>query len=127
MPVSNDDRKVVEGLFKAMQAGPAGEDAMMALFAENAVFVEPFSGEVRTHTGTDAIRTSFQQMWSEPGPELTLNLERVDVDGDRVRAEWNCTSPAFPEPMRGHDLFPISEGKIARLEVVVTSMPPMGP
>lgn len=127
MPISNDDRKMVEALFKAMQAGPAGEDAMMALFAENAVFVEPFSGEVRTHTGTDAIRTSFKQMWSEPGPELSLNLERVDVDGDRVRAEWNCTSPAFPEPMRGHDLFTISEGKIARLEVVVTSMPPMGP
>ncbi len=127
MPVSNDDRTMVEALFKAMQAGPAGEDAMMALFAENAVFVEPFSGEVRTHTGTDAIRTSFQQMWSEPGPELSLNLERVDVDGDRVRAEWNCTSPAFPEPMRGHDLFTIREGKIARLEVVVTSMPPMGP
>ncbi len=64
MPVSNDDRKMVEALFKAMQAGPDGEDAMMALFAENAVFVEPFSGEIKTHTGTAANRTSFKQMWS---------------------------------------------------------------
>ncbi len=58
MPVSNEDRNVVENMFKAMQAGPEGENAMMALFASDAVFVEPFSGEVKTHQGADAIRTS---------------------------------------------------------------------
>ncbi len=127
MAISDQDRAVIEALFKAMQAGPGGEEEMMALFAADAVFVEPFSGQVQTHQGTDAIRASFREMWANPAPELTLTLERVDVDGDCLRAEWNCTSPVFPEPMRGHDLFTIQKGRITRLEVVVTTMPPMGP
>ena len=49
MPVKDEDRKVVEELFKAMQAGPDGEEALMALFHEDAVFTEPFSGQPRTH------------------------------------------------------------------------------
>ena len=127
MGVNEGERKVVERLFKAMQARPAGEREMMALFADDAVFIEPFSGVPRTHEGIDAIRTSFREMWSEPGPELTLTLSRVDREGDIVRAEWSCTSPAFPTPMRGFDLFTLSDGKIVRLEVHVTDMPPMGP
>jgi ketosteroid isomerase-like protein len=124
MPVPEHDRKTVEGLFKAMQMGPSGEEAMMGLFDENAVFVEPFSGQVRTHTGKRAIRESFRQMWKEPIPDLRLTLDRVDLDGDAVRAEWTCVSPAFPRPMRGFDLFRIRAGKIVRLEIVVTEMPP---
>lgn len=125
MPVSDQQQQVVEGLFKAMQAGPAGEDAMMALFAPDAVFIEPFSGEVQTHHGKDAIRSSFQEMWRDPAPDLQLMIERIDLDGDHVRADWTCTSPAFATPMRGHDLFTISAGMITRLEVIVTDMPPM--
>ncbi len=125
MTVSDSQRKVVEILFKAMQAGPSGEEEMMALFAEDAVFIEPFSGEPKTHSGKAAIRASFQEMWREPPPDLKLTLDRLDLDGDRVRAEWTCTSPVFPEPMRGRDLFTISSGKIARLEITVTGMPPM--
>jgi hypothetical protein len=124
MPVSEQDRKTVESLFKAMQMGPPGEEAMMALFDENAVFIEPFSGQVQTHTGKRAIRDSFRQMWKEPLPDLRLSLDRVDLDGDAVRAEWTCVSPAFPVPMRGFDLFRIHAGKILRLEIVVTEMPP---
>lgn len=127
MPVENEDRRVVEAMFKAMQAGPTGEEDMMALFAEDATFIEPFSGEPRTHNGVDAIRQSFKDMWSQPGPELNLVMDRVDMDGDVIKAEWTCTSEAFPTPMRGFDLFQITSGKIQRLEVVVTDMPPMGP
>ena len=127
MPVQNEDRKVVESLFRAMQAGPAGEDQMMGLFADHATFIEPFSGEARTHNGKDAIRSSFKEMWSNPAPDLQLSLDRVDLDGDRVRADWTCTSPAFPTPMKGYDLFTIEGRKIVRLEIVVTDMPPMGP
>ena len=127
MTVSEPDRKIVENLFKAMQAGPAGEDDMMALFADDAVFTEPFGGEPKTHTGKDAIRASFKAMWEEPAPELKLMLDRVDLDGQDVRAEWTCTSPIFPTPMRGYDVFTIAGGKIAKLEITVTEMPPMGP
>jgi hypothetical protein len=127
MPVSEPDRRIVESLFKAMQAGPAGEAAMMNLFADTAVFMEPFSGAVQTHHGKDAIRASFRDMWKEPLPDLKLSIDRVDLDGDHVRAEWTCTSSAFPSPMRGFDLFTIHSGKITRLEINVTEMPPMGP
>ena len=126
MTVTESNRKVVENLFKAMQAGPSGEDEMMSLFADDAVFIEPFSGQVRTHEGKTAIRVSFQEMWREPVPDLQLTLDRVDLDGERLRAEWTCTSPVFPQPMRGYDLFTIGLGKISRLEITVTDMPPMG-
>ena len=125
MAISRADREVVEKLFKAMQMGPAGETDMMALFADEAVFIEPFAGVPRTHTGKAAIRSSFQGMWENPAPDLQLVLDRVDVDGGIVRAEWTCTSPVFPEPMRGFDLFTIRSGKIVRLEINVTSAPPM--
>ncbi len=126
MSVSESDRTVVENMFKAMQGGPEGEEDMMALFDNNAVFTEPFSGQPQTHTGSDAIRSSFKEMWANPAPDLKLIVDRVDLDGDQIRAEWTCTSPVFPSPMKGHDLFTITDGKIMRLEVIVTDMPPMG-
>ena len=126
MTVSNRQREVVENLFKAMQAGPTAESQMMALFADDAVFIEPFSGQPQTHVGLDAIRASFQAMWADPVPDLSLTLDRVDLDGEQVRVDWTCTSPVFPTPMRGHDLFVINGSKIVRLEIIVTEMPPMG-
>ena len=119
--------KVIEQLFKAMQMGPGGEEDLMVLFAEDAVFIEPFAGEPRTHEGKEAIRGSFRNMWSEPESDLRLVLDRVDVDGEQLRAEWTCTSSAFATPMKGHDLFTIASGLISRLEIIITDMPPMGP
>lgn len=127
MPVSAQQRQAVEGMFKAMQAGPDGEDAMMSLFADDAVLIEPFSGQSRTHAGTQAIRQSFRNQWNDPPPDLRLVLDRVDLDGAQVRAEWTCTSPVFPSPMRGYDLFLLdAAGRIKRLEIVVTEAPPLG-
>ena len=62
MSISDADRQVVESLFKAMQAGPDGEEAMMALFADDAALTEPFSGEPRNHQGIDAIRNYFASL-----------------------------------------------------------------
>lgn len=127
MGVTAQQRQTVESLFRAMQAGPDGEDAMVSLFAEKAVLIEPFSGRIQTHTGTAAIRQSFRDQWKEPPPDLTLVVDRVDLDGATVRAEWTCTSPVFASPMRGYDLFALDPaGKITRLEIIVTDAPPMG-
>ena len=126
MQVNAQQRQAVERLFKAMQAGPAGEDAMVGLFTEDAVLIEPFSGRPQTHRGRAAIRQSFRDQWNSPPPDLTLVLDRVDLDGVLVRAEWTCTSPVFPSPMRGYDLFTLNEaGLITRLEIIVTDAPPM--
>ena len=123
MPLGPEEREVVEELFKAMQRGPDGEVSMMQLFADDAVFIEPFTGVARTHIGKAAIREAFRSTWDEPLPDMQLILDRADVDGDGVRAEWTCTSSAFPVPMKGHDLFTIRKGRIARLEIVVTQGP----
>jgi hypothetical protein len=125
MGISAQQRKAVESIFKAMQSGPGGEEALLALFADGAVLVEPFSGEPKTHVGKDAIRGSFRDQWESPPPDLKLTLDRVDLDGPLVRAEWTCASPVFPTPMRGYDLFTLNDdGRIARLEIVVTEVPP---
>lgn len=125
MPIAPGDRTVVERMFKAMQAGADGVEAMMALFAADAVLVEPFSGEAQTHAGKPAIRRAYEAMNAEPDPDLTLVMDRLDLDGDRLRADWTCTSPHFPTAMRGFDLLTIRDGKIARLEIIVTDMPAM--
>ncbi len=88
----------------------------MALFADDAVYVEPFGGETRTHVGKDAIRASLRAGWANHLPEMTLTLHRVDVEGAALRMEWTCASSAFPAPMRGTDRFVLRDGKIARLE-----------
>ena len=125
MTVKKEDRDIVERMFKAMQTGVPAQKEMMALFADNAVFTEPFSGEPRTHKGKAEIRACFIDMWNEPDPDMELTVGRVDMDGDMVRAEWTCTSPVFAAPMHGHDVFCIKDGLIQNLEVVVTDMPPM--
>jgi len=123
MSVGTSDRAIVESLFRAMQAGSSGEEQMVSLFWEDAVFIEPFSGRPVTHSGKAAIRESFRRQTANPLPDMKLTLDRVDMDGAIVRAEWTCTSSAFPAPMHGYDLFTIKNGKIARLEIVVTGMP----
>lgn len=81
MPVSAQHRHTVESMFKAMQAGPDGEEAMLSLFADDAVLIEPFSGQSQTHAGKPAIRQSFRDQWKDPPPDLTLVLDRIDLDG----------------------------------------------
>jgi ketosteroid isomerase-like protein len=119
--------RVIEEMFKAMQLGPAGEGSMMELFAADATFTEPFTGTPRTHHGAEAVRQAFRDSWREDSPrDLKLTVDRIDVDGDRIRADWTCTSSAFPTPMRGIDFFRIRDGRIQELEITVTEMPDFG-
>lgn len=121
--VTPEDRALVDRFFQAMRQGAAGEEALMALFAEDAVLTEPFTGQPRTHHGKAAIRASYRQSWEHPPPDMKLTLHRIDLDGEQLRTEWTCTSPAFPGPMRGNDLFTLREGRIHRLETTVALAP----
>jgi ketosteroid isomerase-like protein len=127
VPVDEKERQVVEDLYRAMQIGPAAEETIMALFAEDAVLVEPFTGKPQAHAGKPAIRASLAAMWQKRAPDLVLNLDRVDLDGETVRAEWTCTSAVLPGPMRGCDLLTVRSGKVTRMEIVITEMPQFGP
>jgi hypothetical protein len=114
-------RGVIDRYFHAMRTGAAGGDEMMGLFADDAVYVEPFSGRVVMHTGKTAIRRSYLESRTYAPADLTITLDRIDVEGDRIRTEWTCRAPAFPGPMRGQDLWTIRDGKIHRLETTLAS------
>ncbi|MEM9458942.1 MAG: nuclear transport factor 2 family protein [Myxococcota bacterium] len=123
MPDAPSPRQVVDRYFHAMRAGSAAETELMALFAEDAVYTEPFTGRTRTHRGRPAIRRCFIESWRNPPPNLELRVDRVDLDGERVQAHWTCTSPAFDGPVHGHDAYVVREGKIAQLTVTLMNSP----
>lgn len=106
---------LVAAYFAAMQRGPGGHEAVTALFADDAVYAEPFSGR-GPHVGRAAIATFLAASAGEAPPGLRLIVERIDVDGDTVVAVWRCESPIFAKPSRGQDRFTIAKGRIARLE-----------
>lgn len=108
---------VVQEYFRAMQAGRAAAKALFALFDDDAVYVEPFTGVRRTHVGRPAIEACLRDGWEREPPELSLEVNRIDVDGDVVRSEWTCRSPAFEAPIKGIDVCTVRDGRIARLEV----------
>lgn len=108
---------VIDAYFRAMQAGASAGEDLLALFTDDAVYIEPFAGAVRTHRGKSAIRECFTTSWEAPLPDLELSVDRVDVDAEGVFARWTCRSPALPGPQRGEDRYVLRDGKIARLEV----------
>ena len=115
--MSDSPIEVVHDYFKAMQAGASASERLFALFADDAVYVEPFSGQRLTHEGRSAIEAYLAASWDNAPPEMTLDVDRVDVDGEVVVSEWTCRSPAFPAPVRGRDRCVVREGRIQRLEV----------
>jgi hypothetical protein len=104
-----------------MQRGPEGEDELVALFAEDATYVEPFSGG--EHHGRDAIRAWLRGSWEGQPPGLRITVERLEVIEEVVEATWVCESDAFARPARGRDRFTIRNGQIARLETDVLEPP----
>ena len=109
--------EVVERYFRAMQAGPSAVDELLALFAPAAIYIEPFSGSQQTHQGRDAIERYLRGSWEAMPPDLTLEVDRIDVDGNVVTSEWTCRSPAFDAPISGIDVCTVQDGEIQRLEV----------
>ena len=115
--MSPDDREVVERYFGAMRRKREGIEDLVALFADDAVYTEPFSAKTpATHTGKAEIGAFLRAMPENAPPDMEVSVDRIDRDGARIRAEWTCTSQAFPQPMRGVDLYDVKDGKISRLE-----------
>jgi ketosteroid isomerase-like protein len=107
---------LVARFFSAMQTGATAEADMMALFAPDAVYVEPFSGAERTHRGRDAIRRAMREGRKRPLPEMRIEVESVNMEGDSLTARWICHSPALPGGSgRGENVFTLSDGLIVRL------------
>jgi ketosteroid isomerase-like protein len=110
------ERELVEQYFQAMRTGAIAGDEILHLFAEDAVYIEPFSGEPLAHVGKEAIRQSFIDSQRNAPPDMTLTLDQVEIDSESMRSVWTCNSPAFAQPMRGEDIWTLRDGKIVRLE-----------
>jgi ketosteroid isomerase-like protein len=119
-PVSTGDRQTVERYLAAMQAGAGGIEDLVGLFDEHAVYVEPFTGMPQVHTGRAEIRAFYQRALEQEMRDARLTLERLDIDGDRLRSEWTCHLPVLGVELHGFDLLSLRDGRIVRLETTVT-------
>ena len=110
------DQGIIERYYRAMEAG-SGE-RMDGLFTDDAIYREPFSkgGELTSHEGRPAIVGWLEASFEQGNKGVTITLDRLDVDGDSVVAEWTCVGPMLPGPMKGHDRYRVRDGRIAELE-----------
>lgn len=113
------ERDVVERYFAAMRRGAEGEAEMMALFADDAVYVEPFSGATRVSEGRDAILETLRAGWAFPLPDLVLTVDEIVVEPGAASSSWTCESSALDAPVRGRDRYTVVDGRIVRLEVEI--------
>ena len=124
MTVTDTDKQVVQQMCEAMQAGESGKAALVGLFTDDAVFIEPFSGPPQTHTGIDAIRARVDEMVQQPRPpDFELKVDQVTTENGELVAYWTCTSAMMPGPMKGRDELKIRDGKISFLQINITAMP----
>lgn len=119
--MANND--VIEAYFNAMRQGAAAEQDLLALFAPDAVYIEPFSGITEPALGVEQIRDRFRQGWAIPLLDMELDILEMVVDGPNATATWECRSPGLPGPARGRDLYEIRNGLITRLEVQFLERP----
>lgn len=111
-----DKDRVINEYYAAMRKGVAAEEQLVALFAADATYIEPFVSP-QPAVGIDQIRDRFRKGWETPLPNMELDVLSVEVDGTTSRTSWECRSPALPGPVRGEDVYEILDGKIVRLEV----------
>lgn len=125
MNANKESREVVERHFRYMQAGQTAENDIVALFAPDGVYIEEVGDSRREVVGRESLRAWFRENCENRPPEFKLQLNRLDVDGDDLVAEWTCGSAIFESPARGRDRFTVREGQIVRLETGVVEMPRM--
>ena len=106
----------VANFFLAMQSGKPGADALMALFAEDAIYEEPFTGETRRHNGKDTILAAMALGWEMPMVDTRIEVREVEVAGAEVHVGWTCHSPSLPGGKgSGRNVFTFREGVITSL------------
>lgn len=120
------NESVIRRYVAAMRKGAAAEDEMMSLFAEDAVYIEPFTGSDDPAVGRRAVRDRLRLGWEQPLPDLELDVLDVQIDGDSATSRWECRSTALPGPVRGTDRYDFAGGRITRLEVAIDAFPDAG-
>lgn len=113
--------KEIANFFTAMQAGRAGSDEMAAVFADDAVYIEPFSGQPQRHQGKPAIMAAMARGWDYPLPDMRIQIDRVESSGTDIRVRWTCLSSGLPGGRgQGVNRYRMqADGRIAELETTL--------
>ncbi|WP_434050677.1 MAG: nuclear transport factor 2 family protein [Roseibium sp.] len=113
----------IANFFLAMQAVPSGTDLLGSIFADDAIYSEPFSGQSEPHRGRDAILAAFAASRSEDFDDAVINLVAVEIEGNTITVKWTCYSRAIPGGSgSGTNIFTVSDGKVVSL-VTTLGMP----
>lgn len=113
----------IANFFLAMQAGPSGAEILGSLFAADATYSEPFSGQSGPHRGREAILAAFAGSRSDEFDDAVINLGAVEVSGNTVTVKWTCYSKAIPGGKgSGSNVFELADGLI---ETLTTTLDPM--
>lgn len=86
----------ITNFFLAMQAGPHGLDLLGSMFADDATYSEPFSGQADAHIGSKAIVKAFDASRTDAFDDAVINLGSVEVEGETITVKWTCISAAIP-------------------------------
>ena len=106
----------ISNFFLAMQAGPSGLERLRNMFAHDAKYSEPFSGQTTPHQGRDAIVAAFDASRSDAFDDAVIQLSHVEVKGESIIVGWTCISQAIPGGQgSGQNVFQIRDGLIASL------------
>lgn len=106
----------ITNFFLAMQAGPSGLSLLRDIFAPDAEYSEPFSGQQTPHVGRDAIIAAFDGSRSEAFDDAVITLGAVAVQDEVITVEWTCISEAIPGGRgSGTNVFHMRDGLIASL------------
>lgn len=113
----------ITNFFLAMQAGPSGAELLGSLFAPDATYDEPFSGQAEPHRGRDAILAAFAGSRTDDFDDAVINLGAVEVSAGTVTVKWTCYSKAIPGGSgSGTNVFQLEDGKIISLTTTLDQM-----
>ncbi len=110
----------ISNFFLAMQAGKPGAPALEALFAPDAIYEEPFTGETRRHEGRAAIMKAMAMGWEMPMLDTHISIDRVETKPGELLIDWTCRSPSLPGGAGcGRNSFVLKDGLIEKLVTVL--------
>jgi ketosteroid isomerase-like protein len=111
---------IVLRYFAAMQGGAQSGGELMALFHDDAEYIEPFTGTPTRHVGKAAIRDAMAAGWKYPLPDMRIAVDRFDARPDSLVVDWTCHSPGLPNGKgSGTNVFVLRDGLIISLETKV--------
>ncbi|MEM9630640.1 MAG: nuclear transport factor 2 family protein [Pseudomonadota bacterium] len=106
----------ISNFFLAMQAGPSGLEVLGSIFAQDAEYSEPFSGQTGPHKGRKAILEAFAASRTDAFDDAVINLSSVEVSGETITVKWTCYSQAIPGGSgSGTNVFKVAAGQITSL------------